>query len=166
MGKDKEFRTIRGYELLRQKHNLITPSMEDYLEMAYRIYQQTGCIRIGDLASRLNVRPPSASRMVQKLARKGYLIGEKYGVIELTKKETSTAATWLPDIPSSNIFNIDWGYARNWNKLKNRALLAARTVARLSMFIDFAENNPQWQETFHLPPKLERNKYNRCEPVE
>ncbi|MGI6488673.1 MAG: MarR family transcriptional regulator [Syntrophomonadaceae bacterium] len=160
MGKDKEFRTIRGYELLRQKHNLITPSMEDYLEMAYRIYQQTGCIRIGDLASRLNVRPPSASRMVQKLARKGYLIGEKYGVIELTKQGTEYGSYLVTRHAIIEHFlkliGVTRGILEQTEKIEH--YLQPETVEKLSMFNDFAENNPQWQKAFHAYRQgLERN---------
>lgn len=34
MPKDREFRTVRGYQLLKQSSGReLTPSMEDYLEM-------------------------------------------------------------------------------------------------------------------------------------
>ena len=81
---EKEFYTVRGYALLSQDDNVLTPSMEDYLEMAYRLGKNKGYARIGDLAEALNVQPPSASKMVQKLAEMGYFKYERYGVIEFT----------------------------------------------------------------------------------
>lgn len=85
MGEDKmRFYTVRGYALLSQEDNSLTPSMEDYLEMAFRLSRDKGYTRISDLANALNVQPPSASKMVQKLAEINYINYEKYGMIELT----------------------------------------------------------------------------------
>ena len=82
----REFRTVRGYQIKQKETNTITASMEDYLEMIYRLARDKGYTRMGDLATALNVQPPSASKMVQKLAEMGYLQFEKYRVIELSKK--------------------------------------------------------------------------------
>jgi DtxR family Mn-dependent transcriptional regulator len=82
---EKEFYTVRGYAILNQEDNNLTPSMEDYLEMSYRLSVERGFTRITDLANALNVQPPSASKMVSKLADMDYLIFEKYGIIQLTK---------------------------------------------------------------------------------
>ena len=58
MSKERErFYTVRGYELLSKDANLLTPSMEDYLEMVYRLSRDKGYTRISDLASALNVQP-------------------------------------------------------------------------------------------------------------
>lgn len=86
MKKREEFHTVRGYELLEKDRNILTSSMEDYLEMAYRLSKEKGYTRITDLALALNVQPPSATNMVQKLAQAVYMKYEKYGVIELTDK--------------------------------------------------------------------------------
>lgn len=67
----------------KQKQSL-SHSMEDYLEMIYRNSLSDGYIRINTLAESLNVQAPSATRMVQKLTKLGYLDYEKYGVIQLT----------------------------------------------------------------------------------
>lgn len=75
---------MRGYSLLKQEEKQLTPSMEDYLEMSYRLTLEKGYARIGDLAEALHVQPPSASKMIQKLTELGYVHYEKYGVIELT----------------------------------------------------------------------------------
>lgn len=84
--REKEFYTVRGYALLNQEDNCLTPSMEDYLEMCYRLVKDKGFTRMSDLAGALNVQPPSANKMVNKLAEMGYLIYEKYGVIQLTDR--------------------------------------------------------------------------------
>ncbi|MEA4923725.1 MAG: iron dependent repressor, metal binding and dimerization domain protein [Syntrophomonadaceae bacterium] len=85
---NKEFRTVRGYQLLAQNKRLLTSAMEDYLEMIYRNSLQEGYIRINKLADLLNVKASSASKMVQKLGELGMLNYEKYGIITLTENGT------------------------------------------------------------------------------
>ncbi|MCK9223178.1 MAG: iron dependent repressor, metal binding and dimerization domain protein [Limnochordia bacterium] len=80
------FRTFRGYQLEKQDRMLLTPSMEDYLEMIYRIHLEEGYVRINQLAEKLNVRASSATRTVQRLAERGLVDYEKYEVIQLTKR--------------------------------------------------------------------------------
>lgn len=87
MSKEREFRTVRGYQLLKQSTERdLTPSMEDYLEMIYRNCLQESSVRVNALAEQLNVQAPSVSRTVRRLAEKGYVTYQKYGVIELTDK--------------------------------------------------------------------------------
>lgn len=82
---NKEFHTVRGYQLLEQNKRHLTSAMEDYLEMIYRNSMEEGYIRIGQLAGLLNVRAPSASKMVQKLSELGLLKFRKYGIIMLSE---------------------------------------------------------------------------------
>ena len=84
MDTNSGFHTLKGYELLED--NKITKSMEDYLEMICRYAKQEHFVRINFLASRLNVRPSSASNMVYNLKIAGLLSFEKYGVTQPTRK--------------------------------------------------------------------------------
>ena len=78
----KKFYTLKGYALL--EGNTITTSMEDYLEMIYRINASGEAVRIGTLAESLNVKPSSASKMVNNLKKQNLVSSEKYGHIKLT----------------------------------------------------------------------------------
>jgi Mn-dependent DtxR family transcriptional regulator len=81
-----DFHTVRGYQLLAQENKLLTPAMEDYLEMIYRrIGWDEGYMRINTLSELLNVKPSSATKMVQKLAELGLVDYKKYGIIFLTE---------------------------------------------------------------------------------
>jgi len=51
--------------------------------MIYRLSMNTGFTRIHELSAALNVQPPSATRMVQKLSELNLIKYEKYGVIML-----------------------------------------------------------------------------------
>ena len=80
-----EFFTARGYEIAAGD-NALTASMEDYLEMIYRLSEEDGYTRVNDLAASLNVQPPSVTKMTQKLNEKKLLSYEKYGMIHLTEE--------------------------------------------------------------------------------
>ena len=80
----KNFYTFKEY--MKKDTNLLTASMEDYLEMIYRLAIKTGFVRIHELSNALNVQPPSATRMVQKLAELKLLKYEKYGMLVLEEE--------------------------------------------------------------------------------
>ncbi|HHT51543.1 MAG TPA: DtxR family transcriptional regulator [Eubacteriaceae bacterium] len=86
MKKGKEFHTFRGYQILDLEDKILTSSMEDYLEMIYRICMENGYIRINILSRKLNVRPSSTTKIIQKLGILGLVDYEKYGIIRLTDK--------------------------------------------------------------------------------
>ena len=86
MKKKDEFYTVRGYKMLNGDKKLLTASMEDYLEMIYRIHKEEGYVRMNQLAEKLNVRPSSASKTVQKLNSLGMVDYQKYGIIKLTEE--------------------------------------------------------------------------------
>lgn len=81
----KNFHTVRGYQLLDQHRKLLTPALEDYLEMIYRNSLEEEYIRVNKLAELLNVKASSASKMVQKLALLKLVHYEKYGIIMLSE---------------------------------------------------------------------------------
>jgi len=82
MSENDRFYTLKGYALL--ENNAITSSMEDYLEMIYRIHTSGEIVRISTLAENLNVKPSSATKMVSNLKKQGLVSSEKYGYIKLT----------------------------------------------------------------------------------
>jgi len=62
-----------------------TPRLEDYLEAIYSLFEEKGYASAVDISDRLQVRPPTVTSMVQKLAKKGYLIHEPYRGMRLTE---------------------------------------------------------------------------------
>ena len=61
-----------------------SPIAEDYLERIHDLVAEKGYARIVDIAGLLGVSSPSVTRMVQKLAKGGFLKYEKYRGIVLT----------------------------------------------------------------------------------
>jgi len=80
---DGEFRTLTGYRDTEKKK--ITSAMEDYLEMIFRMAGEGGAVRAGDLARRLHVTPPSATKMIANLAECGCVDTVRYGYVTLTE---------------------------------------------------------------------------------
>ena len=68
------------------KDVILTESMEDYLEMFFRIVEKQGFIRSSDLSAAIKVKPSSVTRMLQKLHEAGFITYEKYRNISLTDK--------------------------------------------------------------------------------
>ncbi|SHI80716.1 iron dependent repressor, metal binding and dimerization domain protein [Lutispora thermophila] len=86
MNGNQGFHTVRGYEILGKQQQVLSHSMEDYLEMIYRSSMVEGYTRINTLAELLNVQAPSATRMVQKLSKLGFVKYERYSIVRLTPK--------------------------------------------------------------------------------
>ncbi|WP_238861171.1 MULTISPECIES: iron dependent repressor, metal binding and dimerization domain protein [unclassified Clostridium] len=83
---EKNFHTARGYENINLTRKLLTPSMEDYLEMIYRCSMEEKVVRLNKIAQMLNVRDSSASRMMKKFGELSLIKYERYGVIILTEE--------------------------------------------------------------------------------
>jgi len=109
---NSHFRTVRGYQLINRRKGRLTPALEDYLEMAYRLCTENDYTRVVKLSELLNVRPSSASKMIFKLAGLGYLKYDRYEIIQLTEngremgeyllKRHETVESFLILIGSSN----------------------------------------------------------------
>ncbi len=63
-----------------------TPTMEDYIEQIYLLFESKGYARVSDIAESLSVHPSSVTKMVQKLDRESYLHYERYRGLILTAK--------------------------------------------------------------------------------
>lgn len=88
-----EFYTLQGYRVKNKIH--ITEAMEDYLEMIYRIFLNTGMVTIKQLAQSLNVKPSSASKMCVRLKQNGLIDFERYQNVVITKKGISMGSYLL-----------------------------------------------------------------------
>lgn len=88
MSQSDGFYTMKGYAL--NADGKMTSAMEDYLEMIFRLTQQSESVRVSDLSKMLHVKVSSATKMVQQLGQAGLIRAEKYGDIYLTDKGQET----------------------------------------------------------------------------
>lgn len=66
--------------------NKLTRSSEDYLEAIGNLCREKGAARVNDIAQLLNVKKPSVTAAVQRLAEQGLVVYRQYAPIELTQK--------------------------------------------------------------------------------
>jgi len=140
--KEKRFYTVRGYELLEKDRNNLTPSMEDYLEMACRLSKVKNYTRIGDLAAALNVQPPSVTSMIKKLSNMDLVNYEKYAIVMVTDKGRELGDYLLErhEIIEKFLTLIsDENILQETEKLEHT--LGPKTIKGLSMIVYLFENN-------------------------
>lgn len=73
------------------KKLVVTPSLENYIEVVYELNKQDNGVRVTDLARRLSIAKSSVNQAVAQLVKLGLAIHERYGRVELTEKGVSYA---------------------------------------------------------------------------
>lgn len=143
MKEDTEFFTFR--ELMKRDDDVLTASMEDYLEMIYRLSRDHGFTRVSELASALNVQPPSVSKMIQKLAEQGMVNYEKYGVIILTRKGKKLGKELLyrHQVVEDflRILGVTEGLLEQTEKIEHT--LNAQTLKEIARLVKFFKERPE-----------------------
>lgn len=143
MKEGEEFFTFREY--MKKDDDVLTASMEDYLEMVYRLSRDNGFTRVNELASALNVQPPSVSKMIQKLAEQSLVDYEKYGYIILTKKGKKLGKELLNrhQIVEDflRILGVSEGLLEQTEKIEHT--LSPQTLKDLSRLVRFFKDRPE-----------------------
>ena len=129
----------------------LTASMEDYLEMIYRLSINTGYTRMHELAVSLNVQPPAATRMVQKLAELKLIKYEKYGIImleDLGKEMGSFLLVRHHTIEKFlRILGVEEkGILKETEKIEHT--ISNETLRCISVFVDYCGNSQSFPSDF------------------
>lgn len=143
----KDYYTFNEY--MKKNENLLTASMEDYLEMIYRLSLKTGFTRINELSEALNVHPPSATRMVQKLGKLSLLKYEKYGVIILKEEGKALGEILLKRHTTIETFLKTMGVPEDLlikETEKIEHTISENTAECFEDFIEFINSNPEFKE--------------------
>jgi len=69
----------------------LSPTMEDYLKIVYRLSEEHGPVATQDIADRIGVAPASATDMIKRLAGRGLLEHRPYYGVQLTVTGTRVA---------------------------------------------------------------------------
>ncbi|CAB1248155.1 metal-dependent transcriptional regulator [Clostridium sp. MT-14] len=145
---DGDFFTFSEY--MKKEYDVLTASMEDYLEMTYRLAYKEGFTRIHELAKALNVQPPSATKMIQKLAELKFIKYEKYGIIILTEEGKNMGQYLLNrhNIVESflKVIGISENVLEQTEKVEHT--INNQTIMHLKDFIDFVHTRPDVIEDF------------------
>jgi len=162
MENGREFHTFRGYQMLKQDKKLLTPSMEDYLEMIYRHCLKEGYVRINHLAKQLNVKASSVTKIVQKLSALELLDYQKYGIIRLTEKGNEIGKFLLDRHNTIETFLLSIGVKnavlRDTEMIEHH--LSMNTLWNIEMLNEFFKKHPEIMEQFHQFKKSHHEGYN------
>jgi Mn-dependent DtxR family transcriptional regulator len=136
---------------LTEEQKIVTPrshteAREDYLETISFLIKEKGFAAISDIAEKMNVSKSSATSIVKKLDKEGYLVHERYRGLALTESgknlaskmklyhETLTRLLLVIGVPETiarkDAEKIEHG-------LHNRSLL------KLQALVDYLEANPE-----------------------
>jgi DtxR family Mn-dependent transcriptional regulator len=147
MEEESKFHTVRGYQLLQQNDNLLTPAMEDYMEMIYRNCINEGYMRINTLSDLLNVAAPSATKMVRKLSQIGLIDYKRYGIILLTEQGTKIGSLLLERHKIIETFLKNIGVLDNELLTETELIehnVSTSTLLKISIFNQFYSENPNF----------------------
>lgn len=155
--KNTDFRTFSEY--MKKEDNTLTASMEDYLEMIYRLSIDKGFTRVHELAEALNVHPPSATRMVQRLGEMGFLLYEKYGVVTLKDEGKKLGKSLLKRHNTISAFLklLGVGEGEILEEVeKVEHTLSNETIRCFEKYISFIKDNPEIFDKFnkYKAPKI------------
>ncbi|MDI9476474.1 MAG: Fur family transcriptional regulator [Clostridiales bacterium] len=146
----KDFFTFSEY--IKKDQGLLTPSMEDYVEMVYRLSRDTGYTRINELSNALNVQPPSVTRMIQKLAEIHLVNYERYGVITLTEKGKLKGSMLLMrhNIVENFLKSIGIveGILEETEKIEH--IVSRETLKCMAHYLSFLRDNPDIEKKFKI----------------
>lgn len=146
---DKDFYTFREY--LRKDQEYLSPSAEDYVEMIYRLSREHGFTRVNDLATALNVQPPSVTKMIQKLSEMKLLKYEKYGfiILEALGLEKGEALLKRHNIVESflKLLNVQKGLLEETEKIEH--MINNEILCGIHDLVDYFDKNPTLLKTFN-----------------
>lgn len=130
-----------------------SPSEENYLEWIYRI-SQNGPVRQKDLADNLGIKPPSVTKAVTSLVKKGFARRESRGTLVLTDigealgkamvRRDKCLTTLLVEILDMSPGLADEEVHRMEHVLSDDVLV------RMEALVDFARLSPAWVKRLHL----------------
>ncbi|MCR3922112.1 MAG: transcriptional regulator MntR [Firmicutes bacterium] len=141
---------------------MLTESMEDYLEMIYRLVKEKGYVRAVDLSEALQFQASSITKMIQKLDEFGFIKYEKYRNIALTPKgeEYGSFLMWRDSTLKTflHLLNAQSGIDEQVEGIEH--YITPKTMELINNLITYFESNPKLLQSFHA---LQQNQVNEKE---
>ena len=137
--------------------NKLSSTMEDYLETIAVLKKQSDVARVRDIGRLLGVKSSSVNSALKTLSKKGLVLHEKYGYVNLTSVGEEIACNiqskhnlllkFLTEILDIN----DKEALKDACKMEHA--ISSKTFDRLTKFIRFMETGlnggkPQWLKSF------------------
>ena len=124
-----------------------TPRLEDYLETIYRLIRDKGYAATVDVSDSLQVKPPTVSLMVQKLAGRGYLVHVPYRGMKLTDKGEKIAKSVISRhntiLEFLTMIGVDKRTAyRDAEGIEH--YVQPTTISKIERLVEFLRKNPSY----------------------
>lgn len=130
---------------------MLTESMEDYLEMIFRLVEQKGYVRAVDLSEALQFQASSITKMIQKLDEAGFINYEKYRNIALTPKgvQYGQFLVWRDTTLKKflRLLNSQTGIEEQVEGMEH--YITPKTMQLIYNLISFFKSNPEALQEFH-----------------
>lgn len=125
----------------------LTSNMEDYLECILVLRQKNKVVRVRDISRFLSVKMPSVTSALNSLSKRGYVVHEKYGYVDLTDDGEIEANKVLKrhktlTIFFTNILNIPHNIAEA-DACSIEHLISKESFDALTKLIEFIEKNDE-----------------------
>ena len=136
---------------------LLSPTMEDYLEAIWRLSLKHKVARVKDVAKMLGVRTASVIGALKTLAEKDLIVHEKYGYIELTPQgEEEAQKIYRKHQAIARFFHevlgVDPETAAS-DACRFEHYISKETLDRMTKFVEFIETCPEgeplWLHSFY-----------------
>ncbi len=119
--------------------NILTESLENYLETIAMLKRTKNLVRVKDIAKKLNVKNSSVNIALNILSEKDLVIHERYGYVDLTEKGQKIAddIQYKEDVMYkffTEILNVDETVAKN-DACKIEHTISDETLSKLIFFI-------------------------------
>ena len=125
---------------------MVSRIIEDYIETIYDLENSYGSASTGDIASKLDIKPASATEMMQKLSEMGYVKYEPYHGVSLTAKGNKIAKDLMQRHRTLAEFLIIMGVDEETAESDACQIehnVTSKTMKRLTKFVDFIQSTPE-----------------------
>lgn len=130
-----------------EEDNKLSATLEDYLEAIKMLCDKKGFARVKEISKMLNVEMPSVNSAIKRLKKKGLILYEKYGYIELTSNGNIIARKiYNRHVKIKEFFekllNMDSEVAEE-NACKIEHSISEDTFNRILSFLNFLDEYPE-----------------------
>jgi len=126
-------------------------AVEDYLEAIYLLSKKKGRAKVRDLSYLLKVKAPTVTEMIQKLAKRGLVVYERYRGVTLTKEGENIAKEVLNKHEILKGFLMMLGVDEriaDKDACRIEHCVHPETIKRLSAFLEFILSNRELARWF------------------
>lgn len=136
---------------MTQEQKPVTPrapaeATEDYIEMISDLIQSKGFASVSDIAERMNVSKSSATSIIKKLDKEGYVVHERYRGLALTDSGRSLASKMRHYHQTLTRLLLALGVPEKIAREDAEKIehgLHSRSLTRLQELVEYLETNPE-----------------------